>query len=98
MMMMWFKPELPLLKSINLTYAFANLVGFACVCVVAYKAYHEFWLPAQKAKLSAANKQPSSIQAETIEIAGTQARFNAGSNANEQAEAEAEAEAEAKIK
>ncbi|MDG0980562.1 MAG: hypothetical protein P8O79_12605, partial [Halieaceae bacterium] len=44
-MMMWFKPELPLLAKISLTDSFANLVGLALFSVVTLKAYREFWIP-----------------------------------------------------
>ena len=44
-MMMWFKPEIPLLSKISLTNSFANLVGLALVLVIATKAYQEFWKP-----------------------------------------------------
>ena len=47
-MMMWFKPEIPLLSQISLTNSFANLVGLALVAVIASKAYQEFWLPYKK--------------------------------------------------
>ena len=47
-MMMWFKPEIPLLSQISLTNSFANLVGLALVVVIATKAYQEFWLPYKK--------------------------------------------------
>lgn len=100
MMMMWFQPELPLLKSINLTYAFANLVGFACVCVIAFKAYREFWSPARRAESSASKKIPTSIQAGTLEIDEPQseikndAQAGMGSKAYSRAETETETETE----
>jgi hypothetical protein len=47
-MMMWFKPEIPLLSQISLTNSFANLVGLALAVVIATKAYQEFWLPYKK--------------------------------------------------
>jgi type IV secretory pathway VirB6-like protein len=91
MMMMWFKPELPLLKSINLTYAFANLVGFACLCVIAYKAYHEFWLPARKAKSRAALEAVTAANAPTSEEARAQVGLRIFDSDKDVAEAEAEA-------
>ena len=98
MMMMWFKPELPLLKSINLTYAFANLVGFACVCVIAYMAYHEFWLPARKAKSRIIKERAFSASAQRLEKTETKFDIQSIDDDRNIAEAEAEAEAEAKIK
>lgn len=97
MMMMWFKPELPLLNSINLTYAFANLVGFACVCVVAYKAYREFWLPARKAKLNAIENTPAAIQAEKLKIAEPSLGIKTDTKADIEGNADISSEAEAKL-
>ena len=95
MMMMWFKPELPLLRSINLTYAFANLVGLACICVITYKAYQEFWLPARKEKLSAPNRSPSTIHEEAVETSDAQVSSKSNIEANTSTHTQAEAEADA---
>jgi hypothetical protein len=97
MMMMWLKPELPLLNSINLTYAFANLVGFACACVVAYKAYREFWLPARKATLNAIENTSAAIQTEKLEIVEPSLGIKTDTNADIEGNADISSEAEAKL-